>query len=229
MNINTYYCWYSYCNRTETVVSPVSDEKRFPRVWRKANSFWEEKKHVELLSDTGLINVLNKLPVNDSVIEQVTSRPIAYLIWLLDWLINLIDQLEQLLAVLPDNRHSDWHDWMTSRLTDDCWTYWYNWFSCTHLPHVPNCLTYLAYWLTNILIALLTKRHTNGQTDWLTELILYGAVRLTIITDRLTHRQHADWPTDRFYKCEMDQWTSESDQSLKYSSSSAVPCISFML
>ena len=36
----------------------------------------KKKKHVELLSDTGLIKVLYKLPVNDSVIEQVTSRPI---------------------------------------------------------------------------------------------------------------------------------------------------------
>ena len=168
MNINTYYCLYLYCNHTETVVSPVSDEKRFPRVWRKANSFWEEKKHVELLSDTGLIKVLNKLPVNDSVIEQVTSRPIACLIWLLDWLINLIDQSSYLLYCL-NNRHSDWHDWMTFWLTDDCWTYWYNWLSYNHLPHVPNCLTYLAYWLTNILTALLTKRHTNGQTDRLIE------------------------------------------------------------
>ena len=95
------------------------------------------------------------------------------------WLTDKSDWSEQLLAVLPDNRHSDWHDWMTFWLTDDCWTYWYNWFSCTHL--LPNCLTYLAYWLTNILTALLTKRHTNGQTEWLTELILYGAVRLTII------------------------------------------------
>ena len=145
------------------------------------------------------------------------------------WLTDKSDWPEQLLAVLPDNKHTDWRDWMTFWLTDDCWTYWYNWLSYTHLLHVPNFLTYLAYWLTNILTALLTKRHTNGQTDWLTELILYGAVRLTIITDRLTHRQHADWLTDRFYKCEMDQWTSESDQSLKYSSSNAVPCISFML
>ena len=81
MNNNTYYhLYYSYCNCTQTALSPVSDEKRFPRVWRKVNSFWEEKKHVELLSDTGLIKVLYKLPVNDSVIEEVTSRPIACLI-----------------------------------------------------------------------------------------------------------------------------------------------------
>ena len=77
MSNNThYYLHYSYCNHTQTALSPVNDEKRFPRAWRKANSFWEEKKHVELLSDTGLIKVLYKLPVNDSVIEQVTSRPI---------------------------------------------------------------------------------------------------------------------------------------------------------
>ena len=81
MNNNTYYyLHYSYCNHTQAALSPVNDEKRFPRVWRKANSFWEEKKHVELLSDTGLIKVLYKLPVNDSVVEEVTSRPIACLI-----------------------------------------------------------------------------------------------------------------------------------------------------
>ena len=80
MNNNTYYhLYYSYCNCTQTALSPVSDEKRFPRVWGKVNSFWEEKKHVELLSDTGLIKVLYKLQyefTNDPVIEQVTSRPI---------------------------------------------------------------------------------------------------------------------------------------------------------
>ena len=173
MNINTYYCWYSYCNRTETVVSPVSDEKCFPRVWRKANSFWEEKKHVELLSDTGLINFLYKLPVNNSVIEQLSNNQTYCVSDLTTWLTDKSDWSEQLLAVLPDNRHSDWHDWMTFLLTDDYQTCWYNWLSCTHLLHVPNCLTCLAYWLTNILTALVTKRPTDGQkgdrqTDWLT-------------------------------------------------------------
>ena len=89
------------------------------------------------------------------------------------WLTDKSDWSEQLLAVLPDNRHSDWHDWMTFLLTDDYQTCWYNWLSCTHLLHVPNCLTCLAYWLTNILTALVTKRPTDGQkgdrqTDWLT-------------------------------------------------------------
>ena len=33
MNINTYYyLCYLYYNRTQTALSPVSDEKRFPRV-----------------------------------------------------------------------------------------------------------------------------------------------------------------------------------------------------
>ena len=149
MNNNTYYyLHYWYCNRTQTALSPVSDEKRFPRVWRKANSFWEEKKHVELLSDTGLIKVLCKLQyefTNDSVIEQVTSRPIACLIWLPDWLINMIDQSSYLLYCL-NNRHTDWHDWITFWLTDDCLTCWYNWLPCTHLlpcklPHLPGLLT----------------------------------------------------------------------------------------
>jgi len=148
MSNNTYnYLHYWYCNHTQTALSPVSDEKRFPRVWRKANSFWEEKKHVELLSDTGLIKVLCKLQyefTNDSVIEQATGSPIACLIWLLDWLINVIDQSSYLLYCL-NNRHTDRRDWMTFWLTDDCLTCWYNWLPCTHLlpcklPHLPGLL-----------------------------------------------------------------------------------------
>ena len=34
----------------------------------------KKKKHVELLSDTGLINFLYKLPVNNSVIEQLSNK-----------------------------------------------------------------------------------------------------------------------------------------------------------
>ena len=53
-------------------VFPVFEGRQIPS---------EKKKNmVELLSDTGLIKVLNKLPVNDSVIEQVTCRPIVCLI-----------------------------------------------------------------------------------------------------------------------------------------------------
>ena len=114
MNINTYYyLCYLYYNRSQNALSPVSDEKRFPRVWRKVNSFWEEKKHVEWLSDTGLINVLYKLLVNDSVIEQVTSRPIVCLIWLLDWLINLIDQSSYLLYCLITDILTDMTEWLS--------------------------------------------------------------------------------------------------------------------
>ena len=114
MNNNTYYyLHYSYCNHTQTALSPVNDEKRFPRVWRKANSFWEGKKHVELLSDTGLIKALYKLPVNDSVIEQVTSRPIAFLICLLDWLINLIDQSSYMLYCLITDILTDMTEWLS--------------------------------------------------------------------------------------------------------------------
>ena len=148
MNINTYYCLYLYCNHTETVVSPVSDEKRFPRVWRKANSFWEEKKHVELLSDTGLIKVLNKLPFNDSVIEQVTSRPIACLIWLLDWLINLIDQSSYLLYCLITDILTDMTEWLsywqtTTRPADTT-----DFHALTCYMYQTALLAWLTGWLT---------------------------------------------------------------------------------
>ena len=102
-NGNTYYCLcYSYWNHSQTVLnlSPVSDEKRFPRVWRKVNSFWEEKKHVQLLSDTGLINFLYKLPVNNSVILR--NKQTYCVSDLTTWLTDKSDWSEQLLAVLPE-------------------------------------------------------------------------------------------------------------------------------
>ena len=153
MNNNTYYhLYYSYCNRTQTALSPVSDEKRFPRVWRKANSFWEEKKHVELLSDTGLIKVLYKLPVNDSVIEEVTNRPIACLIWLLDWLINLIDQSSYLLYCLIKDVLTDMTEWLSDWQTTAGLTDTTDIHALTCYMYQTALLTWLTGWLTYLLL-----------------------------------------------------------------------------
>ena len=152
-------------------VFPVFEGRQIPS---------EKKKNmVELLSDTGLIKVLNKLPVNDSVIEQVTCRPIVCLIWLLDWLINLIDQSSYLLYCLITNILTDVTEW----LSDWQMTAWLA--DTTDFHALTSYKTALLTWrikLTNKLTALLTKKltdaQTDRQTDRLTELIFLCAVRL---------------------------------------------------
>ena len=167
MNNNTYYhLYYSYCNRTQTALSPVSDEKRFPRVWRKANSFWEEKKHVEWLSDTGLIKVLCKLPCK----------------WFCDWARNKQTYcMSDLTTWLTDTCKSDWparaatcciawitdaqidmtewlSDWqMTAWLADTTDFHALTWYQTAFLTWVIK--------LTNKLTALSTKKFADAQTD----------------------------------------------------------------